>query len=63
LFVCNILYENSIFNNKKADNSFVDRDEVASKLRGTTRFEPAYRDMLTMEWETHIRLDSTWFVW
>jgi hypothetical protein len=26
---------------KKADKTFVDRDEVASMLRGTTHFEPA----------------------
>jgi hypothetical protein len=31
--------------NKKADKTFVDRDEVASMLRGTTHFEPAWREI------------------
>jgi hypothetical protein len=31
--------------NKKADKTFVNRDEVASMLRGTTRFEPTWRDI------------------
>jgi hypothetical protein len=31
--------------NKKADKTFVDRDEVVSMLRGTTHFEPALRNV------------------
>src|SRR6266571_5064601 len=53
----------SFLRNKKADKTFVDRDEVASKLRGTTHFEPAWRDIAHDE-VRHIRLclSSTWFV-
>jgi hypothetical protein len=51
------------FENKKADKTFVDRDEVASKLRGTTHFEPACRD-IAHDKVRNIRLclSSTWFV-
>jgi hypothetical protein len=52
-----------LLRNKKADKTFVDRDEVASKLRGTTHFEPACRD-IAHDKVRNIRLclSSTWFV-
>jgi hypothetical protein len=52
-----------VFRNKKADKTFVDRDEVASMLRGTTHFEPALRNVAHYEVRNiHVCLSSTWFV-
>jgi hypothetical protein len=52
-----------VLRNKKADKTFVYRDEVASMLRGTTHFEPTLSDIVHDE-VRNIRfcLSSTWFV-
>ena len=49
--------------NKKADRTFVDRDEVVSMLRGTTHFELALRFVAHDEVRNiRLCLSSTWFV-
>jgi hypothetical protein len=63
LLVSNSILALLVSRNKKADKTFVDRDEVASMLRGTTHFEPALRYVAHYEVRNiHVCLSSTWFV-